>query len=209
MKIERIEPTASPTGRVRLVLEDGTKQMIYPSVVAEQNLYAGMELDEEALARLHAAAGAASARNRAVRIVSAADVSGQELRARLVQKGETPQDAEHAVQWLQELSLLDDRKAALRLSERCARKGYGPAKLRQLLYEKHIPKEYWEEALAQLPDMSETLVRFLAARLGSAPDERAVKKAVDALLRQGHSYGEIRKALARYREGAEELLEEE
>lgn len=136
-----------------------------------------------------------SAKMRAVRIVSAASVSRKDLEARLVRKGEDPLQAKEAVQWMEDLHLVDDRSTAETVVHSCISKGYGLARAKQALYEKRIPKEYWEEVLADYPDQMEKIQSFLRSRLTDSADPKQVKKAVDALLRRGHSYGSIKQAL--------------
>lgn len=72
-----------------------------------------------------------------------------------MQKGERPEDAADAAVWLRELGAVDDEAMARRIVRRCADKGYGEARVRQELYAKGIPKQYWEDALEQLPDMAD------------------------------------------------------
>ena len=136
-----------------------------------------------------------SARMRAVRIVSASGVSKRELESRLVQKGENPDDARQAVQWLEELHLLDDQKTAEQIVHSCISKGYGLARAKQVLFEKRIPKGLWDSALADYPEQTEKIEAFLRARITDPDDQREIKRAVDALLRRGHSYHVIREAL--------------
>ena len=88
-----------------------------------------------------------------------------------------------------------DRKTAEQIVHRCISKGYGLARAKQALYEKRIPKEYWDEALADYPDQSDSIADFLRSRLGGSKDPAQVRKAIDALIRRGHSYGRIRSAL--------------
>ncbi len=208
MTLLRIEKTMSQAGRVRLVFDDGSRRMVYPTVVADLGLYSGMELDEDAMARLERTIGAASAKNRAARILAAGDVSKRDLRRRLVAKGEKPGDADDAVRWLEDLQLLDDERTARQIVQRGVRRGYGRARIRQMLYEKQIPREYWDDALAQIPDMSDAIDRFLAQKLRGT-DAKSVKRAVDALLRRGYSYSEIKAALARVQWDEEDDLEDE
>ena len=47
------------------------------------------------------------------------------------------------------------------------------------------------------------ILEFLKSRLDNDSDERDVRRATDALLRRGHSYQEIRKALRLYTEDAD------
>ncbi len=195
--IKAILPPKRPGTRTTVVFEDGTAKKYLPQVVAEQGLFPGMELDEEGFSALEAANSAASAKARAVRIISAAAVSEGELKNRLTQKGETPEDAENAVRWLEDLKLLDDAETARQIVARGVARGYGAERIKQMLYEKRIPKQYWDGALETMPDMSEALTAFLRKRLGEEPDEKTRRSAAQAALRRGFRWEEIREALER------------
>ena len=175
--------------------EDGSSMRLYRQTVEDFGLYAGKELSDKEMESLRSAAGEMSAKMRAVRIISASSVSKKDLEQRLVHKGEDPLQAKNAVAWLSEMDVLDDSKTAQQVVSQCARKGYGIARAKQALYEKRIPREYWEEALQDYPDQTEAIVSFLKNKLGASWDEKDVKKATDALIRRGHSYGQIRKGL--------------
>ena len=203
MRLEKIEATAS-RDRVKLCFDDETCFRVPVSVVADLGLSAGMELTEEDLTRIQECAGQASAKLRAVRIIAASGVSERELRRRLVQKGESPDHADRAVEWLSELNLLDDREAARQIVERGAAKGYGRARIRQMLYEKGIGRDLWDEALAALPEPDGAIDRYLSAHLSREPDQKELKKITDALLRRGHSWENIRAGLQRHRLSLEE-----
>ena len=175
--------------------EDGTSLRLYRQTVQDFGLYPGLELTETELLKLKEAAGQMSAKMRAVRIVSASSVSKGDLERRLVQKGEDPDQAKQAVQWLSDMDILDDRKTAEQVVQRCISKGYGLSRAKQALYEKRIPKAYWDAALEDYPDQTDAIVAFLRSRLGTDWDERELRRATDALLRRGHSYQEIRHGL--------------
>ena len=181
---------------------------LYRQTVEDFGLYAGMELEEQQLIALREAAGRMSARMRSVRIVSAANVSCRDLEERLVRKGETPEHAKEAVAWMEELNLVDDRNAAEQVVHSCIYRGYGLARAKQALYEKRIPKEYWEEALEDYPDQMDRILRFLRSRIQDDSDDRQVKRAVDALIRRGHSYGTVREALSQLSLETEEIPED-
>lgn len=203
MRLEKIEATAS-RDKVKLCFDDGTGFRVPLSVVADLGLFPGMELSDEDLSRMEEEAGRASAKLRAVRIVAASGVSERELRRRLVQKGESEAHADQAVQWLTELNLLDDRQAARQIVEKGIAKGYGKARIRQMLYEKGIGRELWDEALADLPEPDEAIDRYLSRHLSRDPDQKELKKITDALLRRGHGWEQIRAGLARHRVSMEE-----
>lgn len=199
MKVESIEETRSPQGKLRLRFDNGTSMLVFPAVITELCLYPGVEIPEAAMESLRDTCGEASARERAVRIISAAPVSRRELQSRLVRKGETEEHAQQAVQWLDELHLLDDAEVAAQIVRSGAAKGYGAARIRQMLYEKKIPRELWDDALSQLPPQGNAIDEFLRRRFrGAKPDQKELKRATDALLRRGHSWRDIRSALERY-----------
>ena len=175
--------------------DDGSAMRLYRQTVQDFGLYAGKELSDEEMTALRKAAGEMSAKMRAVRIVSASNVSKRDLEQRLIHKGEDPKQARQAVAWMSDLNLLDDAKTAEQVVHSCIRKGYGLARAKQALYEKRIPKEYWEDALADYPDQSDKILEFLRSRLKEDYEERDLRRATDALIRRGHTYHEIRKAL--------------
>ena len=208
MRIESLKTTPDRAGRYWVVFEDGTKLPLYRQTVEDFGLYTGMELDEAELDKLLTAAGRMSAKMRAVRIVSASSVSRRDLEDRLVRKGEDPQQAREAVQWMEELHLVDDRNTAEQVVHSCIAKGYGLQRAKQALYEKRIPKEYWEEALADYPDQLEKIEAFLRSRLDADSDRKQINKAIDALIRRGHNYGTIRQVLNNLSFEAEDYFED-
>ena len=195
MRIEKLLTSPDRAGRYRVEFEDGTVMRLYRQTVEDFGLYSGKELEEGEFSRLQTAAGEMSAKMRAVRIVSASSVSRRDLQQRLIQKGEDPEQAKAAVQWMEDLALVDDRKTAQQIVERCVSKGYGISRARQALYEKRIPKELWEDALADYPDQQDKILAYLESRLDADSEEKEIRRAIDALMRRGHSYGTIRRAL--------------
>ncbi|MGN0978134.1 MAG: regulatory protein RecX, partial [Faecousia sp.] len=135
-------------------------------------------------------------------------VSRRDLEERLVRKGEDPAQAKEAVAWMEDLHLVDDRETARQVVQSCIYKGYGPARAKQALYEKRIPKEYWEEALESYPDQTDRIEAFLRSRLDADADDKQVKRAVDALIRRGHSYSAIQRVLNTLSFDTEEFLED-
>ena len=211
MKIESLAPSAQPDGPLVCTLETGERLKVPMFLAADLNLYAGRELSEDELSTLRAAIARARTRQRAVRILSSTAISRAALEKRLTDKGAVPEDAQDTVQWLDELHLLDDAAVAEQVVQSAVRKGYGRRRIEQILYEKRIPCEYWQDALAAIPDMDGALDSFLHRALdGKAVDDKLLKRTTDALLRRGHSWSDIRAALTRYRadlelSGSEEL----
>ena len=195
MRIDSLKNSPDRAGRYWVAFDDGTKIGLYRQTVEDFGLYIGKELTEEEKAQLLTAAGKMSAKMRAVRIVSATSVSKRDLEDRLVRKGEDPEQVREAVAWMEELHLVDDRNTAEQVVHSCISKGYGLQRAKQALYEKRIPKQYWDEVLEDYPDQSEKIEKFLRSRLDADSDQKEIKKAIDALIRRGHSYGAIRSVL--------------
>lgn len=209
MKIESLREPTVRGGRYTVTLDDGRRLRLEQATVGDFALYPGREVTAEELDQIRAANQRASAKARAVRIISATNVSKKDLERRLIQKGESPELATEAVQWLSDLNLLDDLQTARQLAQSAARKGYGAARIRQILYQKGIDRQLWDEAMEDLPTPDDAIDRFLASRFkGEKPDERETKRAVDALLRRGHRWADIRSAMARYTDALNDIMEE-
>ena len=195
MRIEFLSPGPDRAGRYTVKFSDGSMLRLYRQTLEDFTLYNGQELSQEEFSALHTAASRMSAKMRAVRTVAASSVSKAELERRLIFKGEDPGHAKEAVSWMQEMHLVDDLETARQIVSRCIHKGYGIARAKQALYEKRIPKSYWDDVLTDYPDQMERIIEFLENKLRTSRDEKDVRKATDALIRRGFTYGQIRKAL--------------
>ena len=207
MRIDLLKTTPDRAGRYAVHFSDGNVMRLYRQTVEDFGLYSGKELSDEEMESLLESAGQMSAKMRAVRIVSASSVTKGDLEQRLIHKGEDPQQAKEAVQWMSDLNLLDDSRVAEQVVQRCISRGYGLQRAKQALYEKKVPKQFWDVALADYPNQLEKIVDFLRAHLGDEYDQRELKRTVDALMRRGHSYAVIRKALNRLQLDQEDFLE--
>ena len=135
----------------------------------------------------------------AAKQLSCRALSTKMLRGKLLAKGHDEEATDYALAWLTERSLLSDGQFAESVVRSYARRGYGAARATSILYEKGIPKELWDEALEELPEMDGAIDVFLRRKLdGRTLDAKQIKKTVDALLRRGHSYHDIQAGLRRY-----------
>ena len=208
MRIDSLKNAPDRAGRYWVTFSDGTKLGLYRQTVEDFGLYPGKELEEGEFERLNEEAGKMSAKMRAVRIVSSSSVSKRDLQQRLVRKGEDPEQAKAAVAWMEDLHLVDDKATAEQVVRSCIYKGYGLQRAKQALYEKQIPKAYWDEVLEDYPDQNEKILDFLRSRLDADSDEKQKKRAIDALIRRGHSYGTIKKAMDALSFDSEDMFED-
>ena len=195
MRIDRIEASKHKRGRVLVFLEDGACLKITEQELLDVGLRAGDELDKPTLDRLKEAAGVSNVKATAADLIGKRAMSRRDLERKLQEKGASEAEARYAAEWLEAIGAINDADYAALLVRHCAQLGYGPARIRDKLYEKGVPRELWEDALDTLPDQSEDVDRFLRSKLrGELPDEKEKKRLTDALLRRGFSWGDVRAA---------------
>ena len=186
-------------------LDNGVQIKTTVTVVADYALFSGKEMDEKAVDELRAAASAAGAKRRAVRIIGGRAHSKGELLRKLRDKGENEQDAQTAVDWLCGLGYIDEEAYAGAIVRHYSGKGYGRSRIQNELYRRYIPREFWDDALAEMPENDDKIFSLLSARLGGEDPSRAeLKRATDALALRGFSWDEISRAIRRYKETLEE-----
>ena len=198
MRIERVEASKHKRGRVLVFLEDGACLKITEQELLDFGLRAGDELNEAALAKLKEAAGVSNVKAAAADLIGKRAMSRASLEKKLKEKGASEAEARYAAEWLEAIGAINDADYAAFLARHYGEMGYGPAYVRQKLYEKGVPRELWEDALDQLPDTGEQIDRFLRSKLrGQTPDEKTKKRLSDALLRRGYSWGDVKAAWSR------------
>ena len=195
MRIERVEASKHKRGRVLVFLEDGACLKITEQELLDFGLRAGDQLDEAALSRLKEAAGVSNVKAAAADLIGKRAMSRAALEKKLKEKGASEAEARYAAEWLEAIGAINDAEYAALLAQHCARQGYGPARIREKLYEKGVPRELWDDALDTLPDSAEAVDRFLESKLrGRLPEEKEKKRLTDALLRRGYSWGDVKAA---------------
>ena len=205
MRIERIEASKHKKGRVLVFLEDGSCLKITEQELLDFRLRSGDELDGEALGRLKEAAGVSNARAAAADLIGKRAMSRRDLERKLREKGASEAEARYAAEWLEAIGALNDAEYAAALVRHYSRLGYGPARVREKLYEKGVPRELWEDALEELPEEGGQVDAFLQSKLrGRTPDEKEKRRLTNALLRRGFPWGEVKAAWRRLGEEMQE-----
>lgn len=179
-------------------LEDGACLKITEQELLDFGLRPGDELDGGTLERLREAAGVSSVKVTAADLVGKRAMSRRELEKKLLEKGASQAEARYAAEWLEAIGAIDDRDYAALLARHCGQMGWGPARVREKLREKGVPRDLWDEALEELPEAGGQIDAFLAGKLRDrTPDPREKKRLTDALLRRGFAWGDVRAAWRR------------
>ena len=211
MVLTKLSPSQKVQGRWLAQLEDGTVLSLGEGEVAAFGLYTGMELDGDTLERLDRAARLARVKEKALSLIARRPMSRKELLDKLTRPGRTGQpfatmeEAEGAANRLAELGYLDEGAYARQVAAQARAKGYGDRRIRDELYRRGVPREYWEEALGELESPQDAIDAFVSKRLaGWDGDPKALKRVADGLARRGYGWEEIRDALERYRSRLED-----
>ena len=191
-------------GRVTVTLCGGEEIKTTLNVITDLRLYSGRELDEEELKELYRASRSALARNRAMELLSRRPMSEKELVDKLIRKGEDQETAADCARWLRENGFLDDESYAAAVARHYAAKGYGPGRVRAELSRRGVDRELWDDTIQAMPENTDRLDRFIAARLTDPEDREQLRKVSAALYRRGYSWEEIRSALRRFNAETEE-----
>lgn len=227
MKIEKLEPSKHKEGRWLVWLEDASIVRVGEGDVVSLGLYAGKELTDEEGEALVAAGTQSKLMERAVGLLALRSMSRKELLDKLCvpprQKKEkwpydklddTPdsevlrarrealrEQAEGVADRLTDLGLLNDGEYARTVVRHYAAKGYGPRRIRDELYRRGVPREYWEDAMEEREPEVSQLDKLARQRLrGEPPTRENLKKLSDYLARRGYGWEEISSALERLRE---------
>lgn len=199
MILVAIEESRRYKGRFELVFDDGTRLMASKDVIAENYLHLGKELTDDEIEELKVGFLRDETRRAAVNIINRRPMSKREVEQKLIQKGQPRKNSAEAADWLEEIGLLNDCEYGHLIVRHYSAKGYGPRRISEELYRRGVPREYWDEVLAEMPEQSDEIFNFIMSKLGGEmPDRKEKKRVFDALARRGFSYGEINSAFIRY-----------
>ena len=211
MKITKLEPSQHVKERWLVWLEDGSLLRVSENAVVAFALYSGMELSDDLRGRLEEAAGRSAVRAKALDYISHRPMSRKELIDKLTAKPPrkrdgtereplaTPEQATEVADWLEGLGYLNDAEYAKTLARHYSAKGYGDRKVKDELFRRGVPRQYWPDAMEEAQEPSDGIDAFLEKRFrGKTPDAKDLKRASDALARRGYNWTEIREGLNRY-----------
>ena len=137
---------------------------------------------------------------RAARMLGKRSFSADEIKKRLMKKGDPEEVAQSTVDWLEETGLVDDAQYAQAIVRHYCAKGYGPARVKDELFRRGVPREMWEDALEALDGagMESAVDGFLVKKLNGSQDPADLRRAASALVRRGFSYDQAKSAVDRH-----------
>ncbi len=199
MRIEELKPSKRVPGRWLAVLEDASILRVGEGEVVDFALYAGKELTQEEAQALAAAARRSGLKEKTLELLTRKPMSRKELERKLADWEAGEEEAAAICDRMEELGFLNDASYAAQVVRHYSQKGCGEHKLRDELYRRGVPRQLWEDALAQAADPADAIDAFVQKKLvGKTPDRKELKKVSDALLRRGYGWEDISAALRRF-----------
>ena len=199
MVIRELKPSKRIQGRWLAVLEDGSILRVGEKEVIDFALYTGKELTEDEAQVIVEAARRTGLKEKTINLLARKPMSRRELERKLGEWEAGEEETAAICDRMEELGFLNDGEYAARLVRHYSAKGYGERKLRDELYRRGIPREFWEDALARAEDSAGAIDAFIEKKLaGKTVDQKELKKVSDALARRGFSWSDISNALGRY-----------
>lgn len=198
-RVDRVEPSKHVKGRYLVFLDTGTLVKVGEQELLDFGLRPGLELEGAELNRLISSSQDTAAKARAAKLIGARPLSKGELVQRLVSKGEGASSAQKAADWLEDLGAVNDGEYAKTVVRHYDRMGYGPQKLREELYRRKVPREYWADAMEEARPQQEVVEAFLASKFRyRAVTEKELQRQANALRRRGFGWEAIRAGLEQY-----------
>lgn len=192
-------------GRWLVVLEDGSILRVGENEVIDFSLYVGKQLSEEEAQKLLNGAKRSALKEKTIELLSRKLQSRWEMERKLKQWEASEEETRTICDRMEELGFLDDAQYAQRVVRHYSAKGFGERKLRDELYRRGIPREFWQQAMEQQQDSESSLDSFIAKKLAGKPlDRQNIKKVSDALARRGYRWSEINEAMRRFGAGLED-----
>ena len=182
--------------KIHISIDGEYKLTVDEMYFASLYLKDGQEISPEEYSELESTVNIRRAYNCAVSLLSRRDHSENELMRKLREKG-YGEGAQEAVEKLKSSGYVDDERfCRVYASELIRLKGYGKRRVEQELYRKGVSRETISNVLEEFTFDNDTLSDIIKRRyLYKMTDEKCTRRAVNALMRLGYSYGEIRDAL--------------
>ncbi|MBE6804739.1 MAG: regulatory protein RecX [Ruminococcaceae bacterium] len=156
------------------------------------------EINEEELTELLNAVSFRRAYNKGLDFLSRRPYGTKELVKKLCEKGHEKEFAEKACDRLLELGLLNDEEySRILANDLLDRKNYSIKRIKQELAFRGINREIIENTVDLLDNdpVSRIIILIKKKYINKISDEKGRKRTIDALLRLGYSYSDIKSAL--------------
>lgn len=204
MRITAVEPRRK--GLSALYIDGELAVKLDTEVILSHRFDVGREITDDQLHACILDSDMKRCKDKALWLISFRDHSRRELYDKL-RKDYSEESCERALDRLEELGLVDDGRYARRYTADLINVKRLPARgVRQKLFEKGIDRDLIDEVLSEIEVDEEAQIRSIVEKkyANALNDEKGCRRAVNALMRMGFSYADIKSALREYIELSEE-----
>lgn len=198
MQITAVEPRRK--GLSALFIDGEEAMKLDTEVILAHRFDVGREITDEELHACVLDSDMKRCKDKALWLISFRDHSRRELFDKL-RRDYSEESCERALGRLEELGLVDDGRYARRYTADLINiKHLSERGVRQKLREKGIDRELIDEVLSEIEVNEEEQIRSVIEKkyANALDDEKVRRRAVNALMRLGFSYGSIKSALREY-----------
>ena len=203
MKICAIEKEKKHLTRV--CFDCGEEILLDSEICLDKGLKCGDELSAEAVDDLLYSSDYHRARSRALWYLDRMDYTEKALYEKLLKAGFPKRASAAVIARLCELGVIDDRRYAERMAERCKENNISKREAMQKMLLKGVPYDLAKELLDDCEvDEEEQIINLLEGKYAyRLTQEKGAEKVYAALVRKGFSYGAVRSAMKKYVEQLE------
>lgn len=198
MTVTAIEPRRK--GLSALYIDGEFALKLDTEVLLSHRIDVGIDIDDDKLKTVIDASNIKRAKDKAMWLISYRDHSKRELIDK-VAKDSSRDAAVKAVERLEELGLINDERFAKRYAQELLNsKRMSPTGAVRKLVEKGIDRDLARDTVEQLDcDIEENIKSIIDKKYSrNLSDEKGRRRCVNALMRLGYSYSDIKSALSQY-----------
>lgn len=191
MIITKIEK--SKKGNIWIYADNNYLTSLSPEVFLKSKLKVGDYIDEEILKKINADSDRHKAKEKALRLLSFRAHSKKELENK-IKLSSTDESAQHAVNKMEELGLVNDLEFSKAYAKELAcLKYYSINRIKYELSKKGVDKSVISEAIEEIDiDEENNIKKFMQTkRYLCLDDEKVKRRALNALQRLGYSWSQI------------------
>lgn len=195
--------------KIHIMIDGEYKMTVDSDFSLLASIHDGSEIGEEELAFFEEEVNVRRAFNKASELLSRRDHSEKELLTKLRQKG-FGEGAQEAIEKLRDYGYVNDERFAVSYASELRRlKHFGKRRIEQELFKKGIDREIIFDVLESLEfdenELCELITKKYYRNLGT---EKGVQKTINALVRAGYGYREIKDALSQIAENEGDFFDE-
>lgn len=176
---------------------DGQQYKIDTATLQNEGIKEGTHIPFDDFLEINHLSNCNRAYEKALYLLDYRDRTFVEIKRKLLENY-PPEAVDYALERVQDLGLIDDENFARRFAgEMINFKNYGKKRVESELYRRGVERDIIDKVLAEFDIDNEEKIREIIKRkyYPVSDDKKEVAKIINALMRQGYSYSDIKNAL--------------